>query len=129
MAAPEIQALDHLVLTVVDIEATLAFYTRVLGMRAETFGEGRRALHFGTQKINLHPAQAPYTPRAARPAPGSADLCFLVAGPLEDWVAYLTAVGASVEEGPVARTGATGPLRSLYLRDPDGNLLELSVPG
>ena len=129
---PEITALDHLVLTVADPEAAAAFYERVLGMRIETFtpadGSTRRALHFGPQKINLHAAAAPYRPHAADPRPGSADLCFLTATPLGDWADHLAAEGVDVIEGPVPRTGATGPILSLYIRDPDGNLIEIATP-
>ena len=124
---PSLASLDHLVLTVADPAVTAAFYTRVLGMEARTFGEGRQALHFGAQKINLHPAAAPIRPHAATPAPGSADLCFLTDTPLADWQAHLEAEGVPVEQGPVGRTGATGPIRSLYIRDPDGNLVEIAV--
>ena len=124
---PRVSSLDHLVLTVADPAATVAFYTRVLGMEARSFGAGRQALHFGDQKINLHPAAAPIRPHAAAPTAGSADLCFLSETPLDDWQAHLEALGVAVEEGPVDRTGATGPIRSLYIRDPDGNLVEISV--
>lgn len=128
---PKVTALDHLVLTVADIDATLRFYTRVMGMRAETFrpadGSSRHALSFGTQKINLHPAADPFEPKAARPGPGSADLCFLTGTPLADWQAHLAAQGIAIEEGPVPRTGATGPILSLYIRDPDGNLIEIAT--
>ena len=120
-----ITALDHLVLTVDDIDATVAFYEH-LGMRAETFGEGRLALRFGGQKINLHRAGAEFEPHARRPLPGSADLCFLVGGSLEEVARALAAAGVAVELGPVAREGAAGQLASLYVRDPDGNLVELS---
>ena len=126
MSAPAIQSLDHLVLTVADPEATGDFYARVLGMEPVTFGDGRRALAFGDQKINLHRAGAEFEPKAARPTPGSGDLCFLTETPLEDVARHLAAEGVAVEEGPVARTGATGPLRSVYLRDPDGNLIEIA---
>ncbi len=126
----KVSALDHLVLTCGDMEATMQFYTRVLGMRAESFaaadGSLRHALHFGAQKINLHQAGAEFRPHATRPAPGTADLCFLSEVPLEDWLAHLAQQGVAVEEGPVARSGAAGPIRSLYIRDPDGNLLEIS---
>jgi catechol 2,3-dioxygenase-like lactoylglutathione lyase family enzyme len=122
-----IHALDHLVLTVADVEASVAFYER-LGMRREVFGEGRVALRFGTQKLNLHAAGAEIAPHARQPAPGSADLCFLVEGSLEDLGSELAAAGIQIEVGPVERTGAQGPIRSLYLRDPDGNLVELSEP-
>ena len=120
--------LDHLVLTVADVSATAAFYQRVLGMHPITFGDGRRALAFGNQKINLHEAGRELRPFAARPTPGSADLCFTTSTPLSEVVTTLTNLGVPVEEGPVPRTGATGPIVSVYLRDPDGNLIELSNP-
>jgi catechol 2,3-dioxygenase-like lactoylglutathione lyase family enzyme len=118
--------LDHLVLTVADIEATCAFYQRVLGMRRVTFGDGRAALAFGDQKINLHEAGREFEPKALRPTPGSADLCFLLHGPLSDALEALRRLDVSIEEGPVERTGAVGPMRSIYFRDPDGNLIEVS---
>ncbi|MFJ1575020.1 VOC family protein [Streptomyces sp. NPDC088182] len=125
-----VERLDHLVLTVADIEATVDFYTRVLGMEPVVFGDGRRALAFGQSKINLHRAGHEFEPKAARPTPGSADLCFVVADPLERVIAELAAQGVPVEEGPVERTGALGPFVSVYVRDPDGNLVELShYPG
>ncbi|MCQ4266267.1 VOC family protein [Stutzerimonas degradans] len=124
----QIDHLDHLVLTVADIETTVDFYTRVLGMQAVTFGEGRKALVFGQQKINLHQAGREFEPKAERPTPGSADLCFIVATPLAEVVAHLQAQGVAIVEGPVQRTGATGPIRSVYVRDPDFNLIELSNP-
>jgi catechol 2,3-dioxygenase-like lactoylglutathione lyase family enzyme len=122
-----IERLDHLVLTVADVERTVGFYTRVLGMTAETFGGRRRALHFGQQKINLHQAGREFEPKASRATPGSADLCFVTTTPVEEVAAHLAAQGVAVEEGPVERTGALGPMRSVYLRDPDGNLLEISA--
>ena len=122
-----IAAIDHLVLTVADPEATVAFYER-LGMRAETLGEGRLALRFGRQKINLHTAGAEFDPHAAAPVPGSADFCLLVEGPLSDVERELAEAGIAVEVGPVDKTGAEAPLRSVYVRDPDGNLVELSEP-
>lgn len=118
--------LDHLVLTVADIDATCAFYTRALGMTVETFGAGRTALRFGRQKINLHPAGREFEPKAEHPTPGSADLCFITATPLADVQTHLAACGVTVEEGPVNRTGATGPIRSVYIRDPDANLIEIA---
>ncbi|MBK6743260.1 MAG: VOC family protein [Hydrogenophilales bacterium] len=118
--------LDHLVLTVADIEASLRFYTQVLGMRSEAFGVGRSALHFGAQKINLHLAGAEFAPHASRPTPGSADLCFVAAAPLTETLGHLKAIGIALEDGPVARTGACGPITSVYFRDPDGNLIELA---
>ena len=124
----QIAHLDHLVLTVADIETTVGFYTRVLGMQLVTFGEGRKALAFGNQKINLHQAGREFEPKAERPTPGSVDLCFIVATPLDRVIAHLETQGVSIIEGPVQRTGATGPIRSVYLRDPDQNLIELSNP-
>jgi catechol 2,3-dioxygenase-like lactoylglutathione lyase family enzyme len=123
-----IDHLDHLVLTVASIEATCDFYARVLGMSVETFGQGRTALRFGEQKINLHRAGREFEPKALRPTPGSADLCFIAATPLEEVMAHLQHLGIAIEEGPVPRTGATGPIRSVYLRDPDANLIEISNP-
>ena len=122
-----IDRLDHLVLTVADLDATVDFYTRVLGLTAVTFGAGRTALTFGTSKINLHVAGHEFEPKAARPTPGSADLCLIVDGPLDQVIAELDAHGVAIEEGPVGRTGATGPIRSVYVRDPDRNLIELST--
>jgi catechol 2,3-dioxygenase-like lactoylglutathione lyase family enzyme len=121
-----IDHLDHLVLTVADIEATVAFYRDVLGMRPETFGDGRRALHFGDSKVNLHQAGHEFEPKARRPTPGSADVCLIAADDLEDVCRELGEHGVAIEEGPVERTGARGRLRSVYLRDPDGNLVEIS---
>jgi catechol 2,3-dioxygenase-like lactoylglutathione lyase family enzyme len=120
-----IASLDHFVLTVADPEATVAFYER-LGMRREEFGDGRLAVRFGNQKINLHQAGRPIQPHARRPTPGSADVCLLVEGTLDEVERELERAGVVFELGPVPRTGTTGPLRSLYLRDPDGNLVELS---
>src|SRR3954464_10728363 len=122
-----IDRLDHLVLTVADVDATVAFYTRVLGMEEVTFQGGRRALRFGQSKINLHPAGREYEPKAASPTPGSADLCFISALPLELVMASLKLPRVPIEEGPVARTGAKGPITSVYLRGPDRNLIEIST--
>jgi len=131
MTQPQISGLDHLVLTVRDMQATIRFYA-ALGMRAEAFqaadGTTRHALMFGTQKINLHEAKAPFAPHAAHPGPGTADLCFLSETPLDAWQDHLSQHGITIEEGPVPRSGATGPILSLYLRDPDGNLIEISTP-
>lgn len=122
-----IERLDHLVLTVRDIEATCAFYADVLGMEIVTFGEGRKALRFGRQKINLHQAGREFEPKAGQPTPGSADLCFLASIPLAEVAARLRLHNVSILEGPVLRTGALGPIESLYFRDPDSNLLEVST--
>jgi catechol 2,3-dioxygenase-like lactoylglutathione lyase family enzyme len=122
-----IERLDHLVLTVADIEATVAFYESALDMRREQFGEGRVALRFGDQKLNLHQAGREFDPKALRPTPGSADLCFIASVPLQTIQAALARANVTVEEGPVQRTGALGPIRSLYFRDPDGNLVEVCV--
>jgi catechol 2,3-dioxygenase-like lactoylglutathione lyase family enzyme len=127
-----IDSLDHLVLTVRDIDATLRFYETALGMQAVRFtakdGTARTALGFGRQKINLHQAGREFEPKAALPQPGSADLCFLTAKPVAEVMLHLQAQGIAIIEGPVQRTGATGPILSIYLRDPDGNLLEISNP-
>ena len=121
-----VERLDHLVLTVASIEATVTFYTRVLGMDVVTFGAGRTALTFGASKINLHEAGHEFEPKALRPTPGSADICLIVEDGIADVVAQLATAGVPVEAGPVERTGATGPIVSCYLRDPDHNLIELS---
>ncbi|ELR16832.1 uncharacterized protein ACA1_383650 [Acanthamoeba castellanii str. Neff] len=123
-----IQRLDHLVLTVASVEKTCAFYERVLGMEVVSFGpqQARKALRFGQQKINLHQAGSEFDPKALRPTPGSGDLCFVTALSLDDVVAHLTKCGVAIEEGPVARTGAMGPIRSVYIRDPDANLIEIA---
>ena len=123
----QIERLDHFVLTVRDVDATISFYQRVLGMAPVTFGAGRRALAFGQLKINLHSADAPMAPHAQHPVPGSADLCFITSGSIVSVIDHLHDCGVTVEEGPVARTGALGPITSVYLRDPDGNLIELSA--
>lgn len=122
----KIDALDHLVLTVADVGVTCAFYARVLGMEEITFGEGRKALAFGAQKINLHAHGREYEPKALRPTPGSADLCLLTSLPIAAVVEHLRREAVAIEEGPVMRTGARGPIESVYLRDPDGNLIEIS---
>ena len=123
-----IDHLDHLVLTTTDEAACVRFYVDVLGMRHERFGEGRQAFVFGNQKINLHLRGRELSPRAHLPVPGALDLCFIAAVPLEAVIERLKAHGVAILEGPVMRTGATGPIRSVYVRDPDLNLIEISVP-
>ncbi len=118
--------LDHLVLTVRDVEASCRFYQAALGMRREEFGAGRVALHFGRQKINLHPYPSPVEIVAKDPRPGTADLCFVTATPIEAAAAHLESLGIEIEMGPIERTGAQGRLHSIYCRDPDGNLIEIA---
>ncbi|KIN74100.1 VOC family protein [Sulfitobacter guttiformis] len=129
---PRLTTLDHLVLTVADIDASIAFYCSILGMTHAPFagadGSMRHAFHFGTMKINLHKQGAEFEPKARHVQSGSADLCFLTDTPIEVWQAHLLKENVSIETGPVPRTGATGPITSLYLRDPDGNLIEISKP-
>jgi catechol 2,3-dioxygenase-like lactoylglutathione lyase family enzyme len=121
-----IARLDHLVLTVADIERTCAFYTRVLGMQVVTFGEGRTALRFGEQKINLHPADNIPGLVADRPTPGSGDLCFITETPIAEVVSHLQQCGVPIITGPGPRAGAIGTIQSVYIRDPDRNLVEIS---
>lgn len=123
-----IDRLDHLVLTTCDRERCLDFYGRVLSMRVETFGEGRTALHFGRHKINLHERGGEHEPKAHLPVPGALDLCFIADRPLPQVIARLRECDWPIVEGPVERTGATGRLRSVYVRDPDLNLIEISEP-
>jgi catechol 2,3-dioxygenase-like lactoylglutathione lyase family enzyme len=125
-ARVKVDRIDHVVLTVADVDRTIAFYERALGMRAVAFGEGRRALAFGDQKLNLHQAGREFAPHAATPAPGGVDICFTTTTPLDEVVAHLRAQGVAIESGPVAKTGARAALRSIYLRDPDGNLVEIA---
>ena len=123
----QINRLDHLVLTVADIERTVDFYSQCLGMRRIEFASGRVALTLGSQqKINLHQLGREFEPKASKPSEGSADLCFILDTPLDEAVQELEQRGVTIIEGPVDRTGANGPIRSIYLRDPDGNLVELS---
>ena len=122
----KIDRIDHFVLTVRDPEASCAFYSRVLGMHPVTFAGGRKALAFGNQKINLHQAGREFEPKAERPVPGSADFCLITSVPLAEVMAHVESCGVAIIEGPVAKTGATGPLRSVYFRDPDLNLVEVS---
>ncbi|HWP58543.1 MAG TPA: VOC family protein [Candidatus Acidoferrales bacterium] len=123
----KVDRLDHLVLTVEDIDATCAFYTRVLGMEVVSFGAGRKALSFGSQKINLQQQGKESTLAAAKPTPGSADLCFVTSTPLVEVSQHLAACGVQPIAGPVERQGARGPMMSIYFRDPDLNLIEIST--
>ena len=122
----QIDRLDHLVLTISDIEASCSFYAEALGMQVVIFGENRKALQFGQQKINLHQFKHEFEPKAAYPTPGSADLCFITSTPLETVIQHLQSLDVAIIEGPVGRTGAVGQMDSIYLRDPDGNLIEVS---
>lgn len=122
----KISHLDHLVLTVADIETTCQFYQSALNFEVITFGENRKALRFGTQKINLHEAGKEFEPKALRPTVGSADLCFVAETPLDEVIAHLQNRNINIIEGPIQRTGATGKILSIYLRDPDQNLIEIS---
>jgi len=123
-----IDHLDHLVLTTRNPERCIDFYTRVLGMHLETFGEGRIAFRFGDQKINVHIAGKEFEPKADRPTPGSLDLCFIASVPLAEVTKRLNESGVALVEGPVPRTGAAFPIVSVYVRDPDMNLIEISEP-
>jgi catechol 2,3-dioxygenase-like lactoylglutathione lyase family enzyme len=122
-----IDHIDHIVLTTRDREGCIRFYTEVLGMKLEKFGENRLALKFGNQKINLHEWGREFTPRAHVAAPGTLDLCFIAAIPLEQVIENLKKNQVPILEGPVSKTGAVGPIRSVYVRDPDLNLVEISV--
>ena len=122
----QVSKLDHLVLTVKDVEKTTSFYVSAMGMKKEVFGNGRVALKCGDQKINLHEFGKEFEPKANKPVPGSADICFITRTPLNDAMAYVKRCGVEIIEGPVERTGASGPIRSFYFRDPDGNLIEVA---
>jgi len=119
-------SLDHIVLTVRDIDASVQFYTKVMGMELTVFGNNRKALSFGSQKINLHQFTKEFEPKAEIPTPGSADLCFLTSTPVNEVISELQRMDVEILEGPVQRTGATGPILSVYFRDPDRNLIEVS---
>jgi catechol 2,3-dioxygenase-like lactoylglutathione lyase family enzyme len=123
-----IKSIDHIVLTTRDLEKCVAFYTQVLGMQLENYGAGRIAFRFGEQKFNVHPPGFEASIKARTPTPGSLDLCFLADCPLEDVIARLAQYAVPIEEGPSVRTGARFPIRSVYVRDPDDNLIEISVP-
>jgi len=124
-----IDRIDHIVITAFDLERTLDFYQRVLGMEPITFAGGRRGLAFGRQKINLHQSGREFEPKALKPTPGSIDLCFITETPLAEVAAHLRQCGVAIAEGPVPKTGAMGPMMSVYFRDPDGNLIEVSNYG
>lgn len=121
-----VASLDHLVITVQDIPQTIKFYVEILGMTEVTFGDNRKALSYGQQKINLHKFGEEFEPKAAAPLPGSADLCFIIDGELEEFIEHLNDNNIEILQGPVSRTGALGVLNSVYVRDPDQNLIELS---
>ena len=121
-----IDSLDHLVLTVRDISRTISFYRKVLGMEEISFGENRKALRFGNHKINLHEYGKEIEPKAENPTPGSADLCFITHTPVEEVEKHIRTCGITIIEGPTRRSGAKGEILSIYLRDPDGNLIEIS---
>ena len=127
----DIQSIDHIVMQASDLPRTVKFYTEILGMTHSEFqppagGCARQSLHFGAQKINLHDAGTPFQPHARNPAAGSVDLCFITQHPLGDWQKHLTNCGIVIEDGPIRKTGANGTLLSIYIRDPDGNLIEIS---
>ena len=122
----KIERLDHLVLTVHDIDSTCEFYSRVLGMKAIAFQEGRIALQFGQQKLNLHAVGKEFEPKALNPTPGSVDLCLITEISLDEVIQHLKNCGVEILDSPVKRTGAIGEILSIYLRDPDGNLIEVS---
>ena len=123
-----IKSVDHIVLTTGDLHRCLDFYTRVLGMTVEHYGKDRIALRFGDHKFNVHPPGFDAGIKASKPTPGSLDLCFLADRPLDEVIAHLKRERVPIEEGPVVRTGARFPIRSVYVRDPDGNLIEISEP-
>jgi catechol 2,3-dioxygenase-like lactoylglutathione lyase family enzyme len=123
----QIECIDHLVLTVQNIEVSCAFYTKVLGMKAVAFQGGRKAVVFGNQKINFHETEQEFDPKALRPTPGSADLCFTARDSLTEIISHLDICGVKIIEGPVERAGAMGPMTSIYIRDPDQNLIEIAV--
>ena len=125
----QIDRIDHIVITAFDIDRTIAFYSKVMGMKPVTFAGGRRGLAFGRQKINLHQAGREFEPKALKPMPGSMDLCFITETPLVEVISHLEAHGVVIAQGPVEKTGALGPMMSVYFRDPDGNLVEVSNYG
>jgi len=124
-----IDRIDHIVITAFDVERTLDFYSKVMGMEPITFAGGRRGLAFGKQKINLHQSGREFEPKAMKPTPGSMDLCFITETPLAEVISHLKSHGVAIAQGPVEKTGAQGPMMSVYFRDPDGNLIEVSNYG
>jgi len=124
-----IDRIDHIVITAFDVERTLDFYSKVMGMEPITFAGGRRGLAFGKQKINLHQSGREFEPKALKPTPGSMDLCFITETPLAEVISHLQSHGVAIAQGPVEKTGAQGPMMSVYFRDPDGNLIEVSNYG
>ena len=124
-----IDRIDHIVITAFDVERTLDFYSKVMGMEPITFAGGRRGLSFGRQKINLHQSGREFEPKALKPTPGSMDLCFITETPLAEVISHLKSHGVAIAQGPVEKTGAQGPMMSVYFRDPDGNLIEVSNYG
>lgn len=126
MLPPRLRSIDHLVLNVADLEQSCAFYTQALGARIVRFGDNRLAIQIGAQKINLHPAQSAHAPLAKHPTAGSADLCFLSDNALSEWRSHLQACDVAIVLGPTQRSGACGPILSLYIYDPDGNLIEIA---
>ena len=124
-----IDRIDHIVITAFDVDRTIDFYSKVMGMEPITFAGGRRGLAFGKQKINLHQSGREYEPKALKPAPGSMDLCFITETPLAEVISHLKSHGVVIAQGPVEKTGALGPMMSVYFRDPDGNLIEVSNYG
>ena len=123
----QIECIDHLVLTVQNIQASCDFYTKILGMKAVAFKGGRQAVVFGNQKINFHESGKEFDPKALRPIPGSADICFVARDPLTKIISHLDDCDVKIIEGPVERTGAMGPMTSIYIRDPDQNLIEVAI--
>lgn len=127
--AIQLDHIDHVVMTVESVDTTCNWYLRVLGIKSAVFGEGRKALLLNKQKINLHPKGAEFSPVAAAPTPGSLDICLISKTPLAEVIEHLKAQRVAVEKGPIKRNGATGLITSIYIRDPDRNLLEISTPG
>ena len=123
-----ISTFDHVVIATKNLERCLDFYTRVLGMKVENYGANRIALRFGNHKFNVHPPGYEASIKARIPTPGSLDMCFLADRPLDEVIAHLKRENVAIEEGPVIRAGARFPIRSVYLRDPDENLIEISEP-